>query len=249
MKIILVALFSIVTCTNNAYAEVRILAASSMTNVIQDVSQEFEKETGIAVKPIFGSSASLARQIIQGAPADLYLSANTRWARYVIDTLSLPSGRMVNIAKNQLVLVAPIKQADDFVALDNRLWWTEKLADQHIAIGNPNSVPAGIYAKQALESLGVWKAVKRRVAQTNNVRVALALVERAEVPLSIVFATDALYSDSVTNVATFDDELHDPIVYPLVNLTQNRETLVLSKFLESDRGKAILKKYGFIVEN
>ncbi|WP_104402157.1 molybdate ABC transporter substrate-binding protein [Vibrio penaeicida] len=249
MKIALFAIVAVLLFTSNAYAEVRILAASSMTNVLQHMKQDFQKQTGIDVKTVFGSSSSLARQITQGAPADLYLSANIRWAEYVLAERSLPPSRMKTLARNQLVLISPAKRDVSSFDLKDPNWWSTQLDGERLAMGIPTSVPAGIYAKQALESLGVWDSVKRHMAQTNNVRVALALAERGEVPLSIVYRTDILSSDNVTALTSFNDKWHDPIVYPLVNLSMSSEAIAFSRYLHSDQGKAILNQYGFVTEN
>ncbi|WP_404819607.1 molybdate ABC transporter substrate-binding protein [Vibrio nigripulchritudo] len=244
-------LLALIVCltTGAVSAEVRILAASSMTNVINELAKNYEEQTGLSIKPVFSSSSSLARQIVQGAPADLYLSANTKWADYVMNKLELAKDRKSDFAENRLVLVSPANSNIETAELDSKDWWQSVLKSERIAIGNPNAVPAGIYAKEALQSLNVWDEVKNRLAQTNNVRVALALAERGEVPLAIVYQTDALQSDAVTKLMAFHSQLHRNITYPLVNVSDSNDARLFQSYLLSDEGKAILTKYGFLISH
>ncbi len=235
----------------SSVAQVRVLAASSMTNVLTDIAKEFERDQGIKVQLVFAGSSSLARQIDQGAPADLYISANTKWADYLVEHKVVSDSDIEVLARNQLVVIGSrdddeADHTDGVANIELHTWWESKLNGDRLSMGNPSAVPAGIYAKQALENLGIWPYVSNSIAPTNNVRVALTLVARQEAPLGIVYATDANISDSVMVLGEFPLESYDDIEYPLVKLNNDAETQSLMDFLLSSRSTAILVEHGFI---
>lgn len=242
----------------NVQAEpLRIYAASSMTNVVNEMVKQFEKTQAISVSTIYAGSASLARQIAQGAPADLYISANLKWMDYLVSQGVIDSDAVTNVATNELVVIAPKDQA---VKLDitQSNSWLAALSGSRLAIGQPDVVPAGIYAKQALIKLGVWQAVQPHLAPSNNVRLALALVERKEVPLGIVYKSD-MYRGGVTNgandsntnsektvvVASLPSDLHAKIIYPMAGLNDRPATAQFAQFMLSAKGQAIFERFGF----
>jgi len=229
----------------SSMAQVRLLAASSMTNVVQEVAKEFEQQSGIKIQAVFAGSSALARQIDRGAPVDVFISANTKWADYLVEQGLVERSSVSVLASNELVLVSPKAHLVSDGELNSIAWWQASLNGGRLAVGNPDAVPAGIYAKQALSQLGVWSEIQSSLAPTNNVRVALTLVEREEAPLGIVYATDAYLSDAVTIVHRFDEHRHDKIEYPLVQFNQNSDTQALLNYLASDKATAILERFGF----
>lgn len=221
---------------------IRVYAASSMTQAVQVLIKQFEQEYDVQVIPIFAGTSSLARQIEQGAPVDVFIAANQKWMNYLIDKNIVPSDGVTNVAGNQLVVIAP--QVCSFDMSDTTSW-LDALDGQRLALGQPNAVPAGIYAKQSLQSLGVWSTVARSLAPTKNVRSVLALVERKESPLGIVYLTDALSSESVQLVARLPESSHDPIIYPMAELNEKQATQAFSQFVQSPKGQTILQQFGF----
>jgi molybdate transport system substrate-binding protein len=225
--------------------DVRVYAAASMTNVISELAKEYQTQTGVNVITVFAGSSSLARQILNGAPADIYISANSHWVDYLVAEEVVDSKNVEVIAKNELVLIRSLNSDIEKFELKDASAWQNLLRHERIAIGQPDSVPAGIYAKETLSNLDVWSSVKRRTAPTNSVRVALALVERGEAPLGIVYKTDAIQNSKVTILDTFSSELHSPIVYPLAKLNNSEAVMAFSTFLNSENAKQIFIQYGF----
>jgi molybdate transport system substrate-binding protein len=198
------------------------------------------------IRLIFGSSGALARQIETGAPADIFFSANRKWVDYLTDRDLVRSRTRQSVLKNRLVLVAPAERPqpasfDPVSDLSRTLG-----ARGRLSMGDPRHVPAGIYAKEALTKLGIWPEMSRRTARTQNVRLALALVERSETPLGIVYRTDALQSSRARILITFSENLHSPIRYEAVATNSNNPRVArLLDFLQSDGAHRIYRKYGF----
>ena len=215
-----------------------VLAASSLQESLEEVGKAWATEGHVAPVLSFAASSALARQAEQGAPADLFISADEEW----MDTLEgqnlLRAGTRGDILTNRLVLVT--KTGGTVRSLAD-------LGDGRLALADPGAVPAGKYAKAALESLGQWQAVESRVVPAENVRAALALVERGEAALGIVYATDAIASDAVEVLQTFPESSHPPIRYPaaiLAGSTHPDATKFLG-FLRSDEARRIFEKHGF----
>jgi molybdate transport system substrate-binding protein len=231
-----------------AHAEqVLILAAASTTDAMTEIIDTYETATGVPVAVAFGASSALARQVESGAPAHLYLSANAVWMDYLEDAALILAASRVDLLANRLVLVAP---ADSFinVAITPDLPLVALLGDDgRLALGDPDHVPAGLYARAALEHLGLWSSVVPRLVRSPNVRAALVLVERGEMPLGIVYATDARVSDGVRTVATFPADSHPPIRYPvaLVAGLDTPAARAFHAFLLSDTATAIFARHGF----
>jgi molybdate transport system substrate-binding protein len=194
----------------------------------------------------FASSSVLAKQVDAGAPADIFISADEPWMDDVVKHGMTKAGTRVSFLANTLVLVAPTASARP-VAIKPGFPLGRMLGSGKLAMGEVNSVPAGKYGKQALTALGVWDAVASHVAGADNVRSALALVERGEAPYGIVYATDAYASKSVKIVGVFPKTSHPPITYPIATLTASTSTDAegFRRFLISGAGKAIFKRYGF----
>lgn len=224
-------------------AQVTVYAASSLTNVINEAVEHYQKETGNKVRVSYAGSSSLARQIVNGAPADIYLSANEKWMDYVEQSNQLEVNTRIDVVKNQLVLIRSESTPDD-----NAWAWFLEQKEVRLSLADPRHVPAGIYAKQSLEHLNRWALVNKRIASANNVRSALLFVERDEAPLGIVYKTDALSSKKVQIVETFPEHSHDPIVYPMA-IIKNKESDEVKGFYEylrSQKAQNIFEQYGFM---
>ncbi|CAK1901847.1 molybdate ABC transporter substrate-binding protein [Vibrio crassostreae] len=241
------ALTSALTSTHLLAAEkLRVYAASSMTNAVNLLVEEFEKDHSVDVTPVYASTSSLVRQIERGAPADIFISANEKWMTHLVDRKLVSSDNVTNLCENELVLIAP-KDSSVSLDLSQGEQWTKLLTNERLAVGNTMSVPAGIYAKEALETLGVWDDVSTRLALSNNVRMALALVERSEAKLGIVYKTDALLSKEVNLVETFPSDLHTPIRYPVAKMSDKVIAEEFYTFLDTEKAKDILNSFGFEV--
>jgi molybdate transport system substrate-binding protein len=227
---------------------ITVFAAASTTNAITDIAKLFQEKTKVQVKHSFASSSTLARQIAQGAPADVYLSANPKWMNYLAEKKAIEPESRFDLLGNRIVLIAP-KDSTLSVTITPGLDLAALLGNEKIAMGDPAHVPAGMYAKAALEKLGMWKNVAAKVARSKDVRAALALVARGEAPLGIVYATDAAISQKVKVVAVFPENSHPKIVYPvaLVKGKGTREAKSFLKFLTSAEATEVFRKYGFTV--
>ncbi|MGF1740119.1 molybdate ABC transporter substrate-binding protein [Vibrio profundum] len=254
MKKYISLLLVMVSSFAQANTGVTVYAASSMTDVINALIKVYESDHQVHITPVYASSSSLARQIENGAPADIFISADQRWMNYLVQRGLVSKSAEQPLAANQLVVITPFstdKKSTDINSRDKNLdigdaaSWLEALNGQRIAIGEPNSVPAGIYAEQSMRTLGVWHNLKVHLAPSNNVRAALALVELGETPLGVVYKTDALQSQKVRIAATFPDSLHKPIVYPLAQLSQAKSAVQFARFMFSKKAAATLQHYGF----
>jgi molybdate transport system substrate-binding protein len=227
-------------------ADLTVFAAASTVQVMKAVRTVWNTDNSDDIRLIFGSSGALARQIETGAPADIFFSANRKWVDYLTDRDLVRSRTRQSVLKNRLVLVAPAERPqpasfDPVSDLSRTLG-----ARGRLSMGDPRHVPAGIYAKEALTKLGIWPEMSRRTARTQNVRLALALVERSETPLGIVYRTDALQSSRVRILITFSENLHSPIRYEAVATNSNNPRVArLLDFLQSDGAHRIYRKYGF----
>ncbi|MEN3976487.1 molybdate ABC transporter substrate-binding protein [Emcibacter sp. SYSU 3D8] len=226
--------------------DVTVFAAASLTNALQDIGAAYTGKTGVKVVLSFASSSAAARQIEAGAPADLFISADTDWMDYLQQRglIDPPSRR--NILSNRLVLIAPaasplaLKVAPGF-ALAAALGKGGRLST-----GDPDFVPAGRYARAALSRLGVWKDVADRLLPADNVRTALALVARGEAPLGIVYFSDAGVEGRVRIVDVFPGSSHMPIVYPAALVKgHNPAAEAFYSYLGTPEARALFEKYGF----
>jgi molybdate transport system substrate-binding protein len=230
--------------------ELTVFAAASLTDAMKDVSAQWSQAGHQPLSMSFGSSSTLARQIEQGAPANLFASADQNWMDYLEKKNLIAADTRKDLLGNDLVLVVPadkplhvtIGPGFDLLSLLG--------ANGRIATGDPSHVPVGIYAEQALRKLGQWDAIAPRLARTDDVRAALLLVERGEASAGIVYATDAAVSKGVMVAGTFPAGSHDPVSYPfaVVKAGDTPEARALMTFLQGAQARAIFVQRGFKVE-
>lgn len=223
-----------------------VLAAASMQEAMNAAANAWAAERHARPVLSFAASSALARQVRAGAPADLFISADEEWMDDVQKAGFVRPGTRADLAGNRLVLIAPAG-VPVRLRIGPNMPVARALGDSRLAIANPDSVPAGKYGKAALTALGVWPSVAGRLARGDNVRSAMALVERGEARLGIVYATDARASKQVRIVGLFPPSSHAPIRYPVALLTSSRHQQAegFRRFLLSPRGQAILAAYGF----
>ncbi|TGZ98416.1 molybdate ABC transporter substrate-binding protein [Rodentibacter pneumotropicus] len=231
-------------------AKVTVFAAASMKDVLQNVAADYARQNPKNnVVFSFASSSTLAKQIEEGAPADIFISASNKWMKYLSEkNLTVKETEKV-LAGNELVLIAPVKSAVDSVDI-SKGEWVNALKDSYLSVGDPAHVPAGQYAEEALIKLNLWDKVKDRLARAKDVRAALVLVERAETPYGIVYSTDAKVSQKVKTVGVFPAESYQPIAYPMAILKEqdNANSRDFLKYLASDAAKKVFESYCFSVK-
>ncbi|MBU1194435.1 MAG: molybdate ABC transporter substrate-binding protein [Proteobacteria bacterium] len=229
--------------------KILVFAAASTTNAIEDIARLFSQQNAIRVVTSFASSSTLAKQIEAGAPADIFISANPEWMDFLEDKGLIKTHTRHDLLGNRVVLIAP---AASEVKIDIHPGFklAQILGKEKIAMGDPDHVPAGIYGRQALKFLGVWEDIQSGIVRAKDVRTALVFVERAEVPLGLVYATDAAISQKVRVVGVFPENSHPEITYPaaLVKSAHSEVALKFFDFLKSSEAKAVFKKYGFFVK-
>jgi molybdate transport system substrate-binding protein len=224
---------------------IMVFGAASLTNALQDLGDEFTQQTSIPVRFSFAASSALAKQIENGAPADVFFSADTDWMDYLQDRNLIQRPTRQDAVGNRLVLIAPLDSKLQLKIAAN-FPLAAALGKGRLATGDPDSVPAGRYAKEALTRLGVWNMVAAHIVGADSVRSALAFVDRGEAPLGIVYETDALVDKNVRLVDTFPADSHTAIIYP-VALTKSAK-VDAAKFLTYIRGPAgdvVFSHYGF----
>lgn len=231
----------------SAQQPVTVFAAASLTDALRALGQDWAARGNTAPRFSFAASSALARQIGQGAPADLFLSADEAWMDYLSDRNLIEGDTRHSPIGNALVLIAPSDRARQ-VALGRGVDLLALAEGGRIAVGDPAHVPAGRYAQAALEWLGQWQAAAPRLARAENVRAALLLVERGEAPLGIVYATDAAASRGVAVIGTFPAESHRPITYPFAvtrRAAANRDARALHAFLTGPAAAVTWQRFGF----
>jgi molybdate transport system substrate-binding protein len=231
----------------SAQETITVFAAASLRNALDDVDAAFSKATGIKVTTSYAASSALAKQIAQGAPADVYVSANIKWMDFLDQKKLLVPGTRVDLLGNRLVLIAPKESKLDHVEIARGFDIAKLAGSGRIAVADVKAVPAGLYAKAALTSLGAWAAAAPKLAQAENVRATLAYVARGETPLGIVYATDAHVEPKVKIVGVFPEGSHPAITYPVARLAASKNAHVARylDFLQTGTAKAIFEKYGF----
>ncbi len=225
-----------------------VFAAASLKNALDAIGAQWEKETGGKVAVSYAASSALARQIEQGAPAQIFISADLDWMDYLAARGLVVPGSRSNLLGNRLVLIAPrdkaraieIKQGFDIAGV---------LGEGRLAVANVDAVPAGKYGKAALEKLGVWAGVAGKVAQAENVRAALLLVSRAEAAAGIVYRSDAVVDANVSIIGTFPEDSHPPIVYPiaLVAGAGHPDAARFLAYIKSPAARSAFEAQGFSV--
>lgn len=242
----LTLLLALTLATPALAEEVTVFAAASLKTALDPIAADFQTATGHTVTISYAGSNALAQQIIQGAPADIFLSAAVNWMDEV-ERNALTTARK-DLLGNSLILIAHGKDAAP-VEITPHLDLTALLNGDKLSMAMVDAVPAGQYGKEALQSLGLWDAVAASVAQSENVRAALALVAQGEAPLGIVYATDAVAQDNVTVLGTFPAESHKPITYPAALLTnaQDDADRAFFDYLSTPEAAARFTAQGFTV--
>jgi molybdate transport system substrate-binding protein len=244
-----IALVMSVSLAGQALAadKVTVFAAASLTNALEEIAAQYKKTHGTDVVSSFASSSVLARQIEQGAPADLFISADQQWMDDAVAKKSMIDSTRYTLLGNDLVLIAPRSDSAKPVTINDQTNLKSLLKGERLAVGDPDHVPAGIYAKEALQKLGAWSSVSPVLARASNVRAALALVERNETPYGIVYGSDAVASKKVQVVGTFPEDSHKPVEYPvaIVNDRDNAAVKAFYNYLKGPEAAAVFKQYGF----
>lgn len=241
----LAALLALVAPAHAQAPGLTLYAASSLKNVMDEVDAAFAKATGVTVVASYAASSTLARQVEQGAQADVFISADKDWMDYVAERKLIRPGTRGDLLTNRLALIAP-KDSKASLRMGRNMPIAAALGDGRLAMANVD-VPAGRYGKAALTSLGVWDGIAAKAAYGENVRAALQLVARGEAPLGIVYDTDAMVEPGVRIVALFPEDSHPRIVYPAAALTapNNPQTPGYLAYLRGPQAAAIFRKYGF----
>lgn len=247
MACALILIASVAMAAASPRAEtVTVFAAASTADAMGEAIVLYNETENGSVRASFAASSTLARQIENGAPADLYLSASLRWMDYLSERGLIAASSRRRLMGNRLVLVAPRDSTLEIVPAPGfRL--AEALGEGRLAMGDPDHVPAGIYGRQALEALGVWERVEPRIARTGDARAALALVARGEAAAGIAYATDAAISDAVRVVAEFPADSHAPVSYEAA-LVAGRESVAAERFLAflaSGPARRVFRRHGF----
>ena len=225
---------------------ITVFAAASMKNALDDVDGAFAKQSGIKVVTSYDASSVLMKQIEQGGPADVFVSADLKWMDYGSQKKLVDEDTRVNLLGNKLVLIAAKDSKLAPVTIAPGLDLAKLAGDGRIVTGDVRAVPVGIYAKAALEKLGLWAALESKMAMAANVRAALLLVARGEAPLGIVYATDAKVEPGVKILGTFPDDSHEPIIYPVAATKSAKpDAARYLAFLRSAAAKSIFESYGF----
>jgi len=225
-----------------------VFAAASTIDVMQEAGRRFEASTGTKVAFSFDSSSNLARQIKAGAPVDVFISADEKWMDDVASAGELQTSTRQDLLGNQLVLIAPAGKGFEMRMTKDFAFATSLPQIRRIAVGDPSHVPAGRYARQALESLGWWNSLQESLVPTQDVRAALKLVEIGEADAGIVYTTDSKQSDKVRVVATFPSETHDPIRYPVAVCKDGSPVAIeYLRFLRTIEMKQVFEQAGFVV--
>ncbi|MGA8612992.1 MAG: molybdate ABC transporter substrate-binding protein [Xanthobacteraceae bacterium] len=227
---------------------VTVFAAASMRNALDGADAAYTKKSGVKVVASYDASSALMKQIEGGAPADVFVSADVNWMDYGSQKKLINDATRVNLLGNKLVLIAPKDSTITNVTIGPGFDLAKLASDGRIATGDVKAVPVGLYAKAALEKLGVWAAVEPKMAMTANVRAALVLVARGEAPLGIVYSTDAKVEPGVKIVGVFPDDSHPPIIYPVAaTVNAKPDAIPYLDFLRSQAAKTIFESYGFTV--
>ena len=225
---------------------ITIFAAASLKNAIDDANAVFARQTGIRVVVSYAATPALVKQIEQGAPADVFLSADLQWMDYAAGKKLIQADTRVNLLGNKLVLIAAKDSKLDNMVIAQGFDIARLAGNGRIAVADVKAVPAGRYAKTALESLDAWSAAEGKLAQAENVRAALAFVSRGEAPIGIVYATDAKIEPGVKIIGTFPDGSHPPVTYPVAaTVNAKPEAARYLDVLRTPTVRSIFETHGF----
>ena len=243
---IAVAMLCLFPCAASFAEEpVRVFAAASLTNVLTEIASQWHGRGHPAPRLAFGGTATMARQLVAGAPADIFAAADGRWMDVLEQQGKLETGTRMDLLGNELVLIAP-RGRTFRVELQPGFPFARAFVGK-LCIGEPGVVPAGTYARQALESLQWWNSLQGRIVGTDDVRSALAFVERGECAAGVVYATDAAVSDKVVVIARFSPQSHAPIVYPVAllrNASPRGQDFLA--YLASKAAATTFRRHGFV---
>ena len=225
--------------------EILVFAAASLTNALQDIGAAYQRTAAVRVRMSFDASSNLARQIEAGAPADLFFPADVEWMDYLERRHLIRTATRRDLVGNQLVLIAPVGSRIK-LEIAPHFPLAAALGPGRLAVADPDSVPAGRYARSALSALGVWSEVADRLARAENVRAAMRFVARGEAPLGIVYSSDARVGRDVRVVDMFPAGTHEPIVYPAaLTVSAKGEAAGFLAYLASPQARGVFEKYGF----
>ncbi|MGH7046132.1 MAG: molybdate ABC transporter substrate-binding protein [Stellaceae bacterium] len=227
---------------------VLVFAAASLKNAFDAIDASYQHDTGKEVTVSLAASSTLAKQIVNGAPADIFISADLDWMNYLAKRNLIKRQTRRNLLGNELVLIAP-EDSTTAVKIAPGFPLAKLLGGGKLAMADTSAVPAGKYGKAALEKLGVWASVPDQIAQAENVRAALELVALGEAPYGIVYATDAAVEPKVKIVGVFPADTHPPIIYPvaLTTASSNPDAPGFLDYLESAKAASLFRKAGFTV--
>lgn len=230
-------------------ARLTVFAAASLKNALDAADKTFTARTGVKVVASYAATSALAKQIEAGAPADVFISADQRWMDYAAAHKLVQPDTRFDLLGNELVLIAAKDSKLGKVTIGPGFDIAKLAGNGRIAVADVKAVPAGRYAKAALQHLGAWAAAKPKLAMAENVRAALAYVARGEAPVGIVYATDAAVEPKVKVIGTFPDDSHPKIIYPVAatQATHNPDVAQYLRFLRSDAAKPVFERYGFTV--
>lgn len=230
-----------------AQEQITVFAAASLKNALDDTNAAFTRTAGVKVTVSYAASSALTKQIEQGAPADIFISADLQWMDYAGERKLIKPDTRFNLLGNRLVLIAPADSKISDVTIGQGFDIARLAGSGRIAVADVNAVPAGRYAKAALEKLGAWAAAAPKLAQAENVRATLAFVARDESPVGIVYETDAKAEPKVKVIGVFPDGSYPPVTYPVAATTTATRQSVTQylHFLRTPAAKAIFEKYGF----
>jgi molybdate transport system substrate-binding protein len=234
--------------TRAQFRDVLVFGAASLKNALDEANGLFLFENGSGIKVSYGASSTLAKQIENGAPADVFISADLDWMDYLAERKLIKPETRAKFLGNKLVLVTAAN-SNVVLTIGQNFPLAQALGNGRLAMADPAAVPAGKYGKAALEKLGVWASVANKVAPAQDVRAALLLVSRGEAPLGIVYQTDAAADKNVKIVGTFPESSHPPIIYPIAILANstNGVTPVYVQYLLSPKAEPFFEKQGFVV--
>jgi molybdate transport system substrate-binding protein len=221
---------------------ITVFAAASLTNALDDVDTAFTKQSGIKIVVRYGASSALAKQIDQGAPMDVFASADLQW----MDYCARKKATRVNLLGNKLVLIAAKDAKIDHITIEQGFDLAKLAGDGRVATGDMRAVPVGLYAKASLEGLGAWAAVEPKMVMAEDVRAALRMVAGGQAPLGIVYETDAKIEPAVKVIGVFPDNTQNPIIYPVaLRANAKPDAVRYFSFLQTQTAKSIFEKYGF----
>lgn len=246
-KALLIFAFALIIPAISIAADLTVFSAVSTTGAMTEIGKLYEKKTNNKVRYSFGATSTLARQIERGAPVDIFLSADQVWMDYLLERKLIDISTRKDIVANTLALIVPAN-SDITIKIAPGFKLAEILKGKRLAMGDPDHTAVGIYAKESLTNLGVWKEVEPLLARADSVRASLAMVERGEVGAGILFGTEAAISKKVQLVDTFPTSTHKPINYPVAILAKAKsaEAKDFIAFLSSPEAAQIFRSYGFV---